>query len=80
MKNNQKQRIAVMAGFLAVGGVLLSGPGTSCSSFTAESLLVSADFCFIFDCQNGALGGAVDPCNGTGAVGSPTGPLLVDCP
>jgi len=74
------RRAAVMAGFILAGGVLLSGPGTSCGTFTAESLLVTTDFCFIFDCQNGALGGAVNPCDGTGAIGSPNGPLLVDCP
>lgn len=74
------KRAAVMTGMLAAGGILLSGPGTSCSSFMAESLLVAADFCFIFDCQNGALGGGVDPCNGPGPIGDDDGPLFVDCP
>lgn len=77
---SRTRRAAIMGGFILGGGVLLAGPGTSCGSFSAESLLSSADFCFIFDCQNGALGGAVDPCAGAGFVGSSDGPLLVDCP
>jgi len=69
----------------AMGGLVLSGPGTSCSSFAGESLLVSTNFCFIFDCQNGALGGAINPCtgvsSGSGTVEGQTQPsLFTDCP
>lgn len=73
--------LAVGLGLVGSGAVLLSGPGTGCSSFSAESFLVSTDFCFIFDCQNGAFGGTVRPCAGTGTVGGATQPpLFSDCP
>ncbi len=72
-------------GLLAGGGFLMSGPGTDCGSYMANSLLVATDFCFIFDCQNGFLGGVIDPCAGVGG-GTATGeddtaaPLFSDCP
>lgn len=37
-----------------------------------EGVLTSIDFCYIFDCQGGFLGGAIQPCG--------QNPLLVDCP
>ncbi len=49
---------------LAGGGFLLAGPGTSCSNYLVESAFVTADFCFIFDCQNGIFGGTIEPCGG----------------
>lgn len=58
---------------LAGGGFLMAGPGTSCSNYLVESAFVAADFCFIFDCQNGIFGGTIDPCVGDD-------PLFVDCP
>lgn len=80
-----RRRMMMMGGALAAGGFVLSGPGTSCSSFAGESLLVTADFCFIFDCQNGALGGTITPCSGigsgSGTVEGVTQPsLFTDCP
>lgn len=45
--------------------------------FGAEGALASIDFCYIFDCQGGFFGGAIQPC------GDPTttaDDLLVDCP
>jgi hypothetical protein len=36
-----------------------------------EMSMSSVDFCFLFDCQNGAIGGLIDPC------GNP--PLFADC-
>ena len=56
---------------------------TSCSSFAGESALLMTDFCFIFDCTNGILGGTIDPCAaGIGINGDPDNlePLLIDCP
>lgn len=67
---------------LALGGaILMSGPGTGCTSFLSESAVTSTDFCFIFDCQNGILGGTIDPCAGT-ETGDRSGelPLFTDCP
>jgi hypothetical protein len=42
-------------------------------SFVGESVLTATDFCFIFDCQSGILGGTIDPCSGEN-------PLFADCP
>ena len=76
------RRIVISAALAAGGGFLMSGPGTTCSSFSAESALVAVDSCFIFDCQS-ALGGVLDPCQEirdpvTGAVTRPA--LFLDCP
>lgn len=81
----RSRRIAIVLGIIASGGIVLAGPGTGCSSYLGESLLVAADFCFIFDCQNGLLGGTVDPCSGIGSgnqttEGNTANPLLTDCP
>ena len=66
---SRSRRIAMAVGLIGMGGFLMSGPGTSCTSFVGESGLVAADFCFIFDCVNGPLGGTLDPCSGLGSGG-----------
>lgn len=77
-------RVVVAAGLIAGGGFLMAGPGTSCASFAGESAFVATDLCFIFDCQNGILGGTIDPCGGgSGAQTVESGtqqPLFTDCP
>jgi hypothetical protein len=76
------RRIAISASLVAGGGFLMTGPGTSCLSFSAESALVAVDPCFIFDCQT-ALGGVLDPCNSVRdpATGQDTRPpLFLNCP
>ena len=80
------RRTAKAVALVIGGGFLMAGPGTGCLEFGAESALVATDFCFIFDCQNGFLGGSVDPCpNPTNAddnavFSPPTGPVFSDCP
>ncbi len=77
-----RSRAIAMGLALIVGGAfLMSGPGTSCSSYLGNTALTATDFCFIFDCQNGLLGGTVDPCAGLG-TGDSSGelPLFTDCP
>ncbi len=81
----RSKRALTVLGLLGGMGVLLSGPATSCTSFTGRSLLVAADMCFIFDCQNGAFGGTVDPCSGVGSgnqtnEGQNALPFFTDCP
>jgi hypothetical protein len=44
---------------------------------TEEGVLTSIDFCYIFDCQSGFFGGAVQPC---GDPSTTADDLLVDCP
>ncbi len=79
------RRMAIAVGLIGTGGFLMAGPGTGCSSFLAEESLIRADFCFIFDCQNGMLGGTIDPCTGQFDANdrSPEGetqlPLFTDC-
>jgi hypothetical protein len=70
---SRSRRIAAAIALLAGGGWLLTGPNTGCGSFLLQSAVSAADFCFIFDCQNGILGGTFDPCAGEN-------PLLADCP
>ncbi len=78
-------RFVAIAGTISTGGYLLAGPNTGCTSFLGETALIAADFCFIFDCQNGLLGGTIDPCSGTGSgsqtvEGDTAPPLFTDCP
>lgn len=70
-----------LAGLVAGGGFLFGGQSTSCLTFSAETAASSANFCFIFDCQNGILGGTLDPCSETRDVnGDLIPPTFLDCP
>ncbi len=57
---------------------------TACMSMAGQELMRTVDFCFLFDCQNGAIGGLIDPCAATStssdedATGSTN--LFIDCP
>ncbi|MBU0718914.1 MAG: hypothetical protein KJ749_11750 [Planctomycetes bacterium] len=66
------RRTAMIAGLIVAGGFLMVNPGMSCLSYSGESLLGATNFCFIFDCQSGILGGTIDPCSGAN-------PLFADC-
>ena len=84
MHTRSRKMIAALS-VLSASGILTSGPGTSCSSYVGESTFVATDFCFIFDCQNGILGGTIDPCSGIGSgnqtvEGQTQQPLFTDCP
>lgn len=74
-----RHRVAIILALVASGAFLMAGPGTGCLSFTGESLLTNADFCFILDCQNGFLGGTIQPCSGL-MDNSGEQPSLTDCP
>lgn len=56
------RRLAASVGLIVAGGMLLAAPGSGCFSFTGETLTSMTDFCFIFDCTNGVLGGTIQPC------------------
>lgn len=82
----RNRRYLVSAALVGTLGYLFAGPGTSCASYIGESALVAANMCFIFDCQDGILGGTIDPCSGAGS-GALTGEgqgatpqLFTDCP
>jgi hypothetical protein len=55
-------------GFTSNNGAFSNG----CSQFYTNGVLTGVDFCYLLDCQNGFLGGLIDPCA--------QGNLLVDCP
>ena len=80
----RSHRIVAAAGLVLLGASLLSGPGTGCVPYFGDSALAAADFCFIFDCQNGLLGGTIDPCAATTSVGQgftfQRPPFFADCP
>ena len=81
MRSSGIRRIAIGAAAVASGAVVLASPNMACESYLVESAFSSLDFCFIFDCNNGMLGGTVDPCaGGLDAAGEPTPGLFVDCP
>ena len=84
MRSRARKAIAAMT-LLAGSGFVMSGPGTGCSSYVVDAALVATDLCFIFDCQNGILGGTIDPCSGIGSgnqtvEGQTRPPLFTDCP
>jgi len=84
MRSRIRKVIATIS-LVAASGFLTSGPGTSCSSYIGETALVATDFCFIFDCQNGILGGTIDPCSGVSSgnqtiEGQTQLPFFTDCP
>lgn len=79
----RRMRLALGLFTLVCFGTLYQG---ACIAFGADQALRSIDFCFLFDCQNGALGGLVQPCP---FVTDPTQPdengignanTFVDCP
>jgi hypothetical protein len=49
--------------------------GLGCASLFGEQGMAATDFCFIFDCQRGALGGTIDFCSDS-TLESPT---FTDC-
>ena len=53
-----------------------NGVGGGCGQWATDSLLSAVDFCYIFDCDNGFFGGAVQPCGDASSGGQP---FLLDC-
>ncbi len=78
--NSRYRRTTVVAALMASGGFLLA-TGGGCLNFGGEQLLLSTNLCFVFDCDNGILGGTIDPCSTyLDAEGNEVRPLLIDCP
>jgi hypothetical protein len=73
---------------LAMFGVLGALQQLNCVSFGGQEFMRTIDFCFLFDCQNGALGGLLDPCPSTATTTDSSSStttvyqpnLFVDCP
>jgi len=74
------RRVLLTALMVAAGGAVFATNGGGCIDAGQLALQMSSsavDMCFIFDCQNGFLGGTISPC------GDPTtaaDDLFVDCP
>lgn len=63
MMRRRKSRIQTVLLLVGATGMLLGTSGLGCASLFGEQGMAAADMCFIFDCQNGALGGTVDFCS-----------------
>jgi hypothetical protein len=80
-----KFRRGMIGGLLMAAGGYTFQIGTGCASFGGEQVLIATDFCFIFDCNNGAFGGLIQPCRGAATVTAEgdvvpgRSPLFVDC-
>lgn len=68
-------RTFVMLGLVATAGMLFAGSGLACTSMAFDQAARSFDFCFLFDCTQGAYGGLIDFCDQV----DPERSLLADC-
>jgi len=72
--------------FLGVAGISLLGSlhQAGCIGFASDQVQRSMNFCFLFDCQNGAFGGLFNFCpnNVTTDANVPSGNsnTFLDCP
>ncbi|MCK4660410.1 MAG: hypothetical protein KAV82_12880 [Phycisphaerae bacterium] len=74
MRNHRCKRF-VMLGLVVTTGMVFAGSGLACASLAFDQAAESADFCFLFDCRQGAYGGLVDFCD----PDNPESSLLADC-
>ncbi len=72
---------------LGSGGVVMASPNLSCASFGISNVLSSTNFCFLLNCNDGAIGGLIDFCAPTGFISFVGGrqetsesPFFSDCP
>lgn len=87
MKRTLWERWKVGLVILGGGSLVLAGGGLSCASFGFDSAFGSTNFCFLFNCNEGAFGGLIDfcaPVRFQSFVGDPEdgggdGPFLADC-
>ncbi len=89
MKSTVWKRARIKVAILGCSGILAAGD-LGCFSFGANQGLSSIDFCFLLNCNDGAIGGLIDFCsqtNFTSFVGDNTNPnnqngglFLSDCP
>lgn len=69
---NRVSRLVIAASLVFGGAYLCASGNLACGSLATEAAVSGVDFCFIFDCTDGAFGGAIDPCGAV--VGSDLGP------
>lgn len=64
----RKRKSMLALALVVSGGIAFVTGGGACASLAGESLLGSVDFCFLFDCVDGAIGGLLQPCDNVGPV------------
>ena len=72
---SHRVRTWALLGLVATGGMVFAGSGAACASMAFDQTASATDFCFLFDCQQGAFGGLVQFCD----EADPTRSLLDDC-
>ena len=73
---NRARRILLYFLLVAGGGTLFqAGSSAGFARCAGDTALISIDFCFVFDCQNGAFGGAIEFCGD-----QPGDDIFEDCP
>lgn len=71
-----KRRWLLYLAMAAGGGtVFQAGSNGAYVRCAGDASLTSINFCFVFDCQNGAFGGAIEFCGD-----EPGDDLFADCP
>lgn len=60
--------------FQSIGFTATQGMDFSCNRFASNGVLSATNFCFLLDCENGFVGGLIDPCNDPSQGG-----VLLDC-
>ncbi len=80
---SRRVRICLLLGLVATTGMLYAGSTLACTSLALDQAATAVNFCFLFDCQNGALGGLVQFCDPTDTTTTDTtdtnNSLLADC-
>lgn len=87
MKRSWWRRWKLNLVILGSGSVILAGSDLSCASFGLSNVLSSTNFCFLLNCNEGAIGGLINFCSPTsfqsfidGRQEATEGPFLADCP
>lgn len=80
--HRKSRRLFAALAAIATGAIVLASPNFACESFLGETAMGALDFCFIFDCNSGILGGTIQPCGETVDAEGNRNPnfLFADCP
>lgn len=86
MKRSFWQRVRLKVAFLGAAACLFQVGNLGCTSFFGNAAFSAMDFCFLLNCNDGALGGLISfcsPINFTSFVGGAQdneAAFLADCP
>lgn len=62
MRTIMKRAVLFLLVFAAGGMLFGNGGNAGCARLGGDTLLGAVNFCFVFDCTSGVLGGAIEPC------------------